>query len=379
MELQELRSQIDQIDDEMLELFLRRLGLSEEIASYKNEHGLPVLNRERERAVLAEMMEKGGDDKELYVYRFFSILMDISKARQAELISGESKIGAFVREMLSHEETLFPKTGMIACQGVEGGNSQEACDRLFPRGSILYVKSFEAVFQAVQSGLCKFGVVPIENSSNGSVRSVYALMQKYHFSIVRSTRQWIHHTLLAKPGTKLGDIKTIYSHEQALGQCSGYLEKNSSIKTVSCANTALAAKMVAEDTDGHCAAIASKRCAELYGLEILDENIQDSDNNYTRFVCITKDPIMYEGADHISLIVSCAHKPGALHEMLSKPAALGVNMIMLESCPVAGRNFEFDFFVELEASLKERGVISMLEDLERTNQEITFLGNYTEV
>ena len=379
MELSELRGQIDQIDDEMLELFLRRMNVSEEIASYKKAHGLPVLNRERERAVLAEMMEKGGDDKELYVYRFFSTLMDISKARQAELLSEETRVGAFVREMLSHEETLFPKTGMIACQGVEGGNSQEACDRLFPRGSILYVKTFEAVFQAVQSGLCKFGVVPIENSSNGSVRSVYALMQKYHFSIVRSTRQWIHHTLLAKPGTKFGDIRTIYSHEQALGQCSRYLEKNSAIKVVPCANTALAAKMVAEDPDGHSAAIASKRCAELYGLEILDENIQDSDNNYTRFVCITKDPVMYEGADHISLIVSCAHKPGALHEMLSKPAALGVNMIMLESCPVAGRNFEFDFFVELEASLKERGVISMLEDLERTNQEVTFLGNYTEV
>ncbi len=379
MELSKLRSQIDQIDDEMLELFLRRMDVSEEIASYKKAHGLPVLNRERERAVLAEMMEKGGDDKELYVYRFFSTLMDISKARQAELLSEETRVGAFVREMLSHEETLFPKTGMIACQGVEGGNSQEACDRLFPRGSILYVKTFEAVFQAVQSGLCKFGVVPIENSSNGSVRSVYALMQKYHFSIVRSTRQWIHHTLLAKPGTEFGDIRTIYSHEQALGQCSHFLEKNSSIKVVPCANTALAAKMVAEDPDGHSAAIASKRCAELYGLEILDENIQDSDNNYTRFVCITKDPVMYEGADHISLIVSCAHKPGALHEMLSKPAALGVNMIMLESCPVAGRNFEFDFFVELEASLKERGVISMLEDLERTNQEVTFLGNYTEV
>ncbi len=379
MELNELRSQIDQIDDEMLELFLKRMDVSEKVASYKAAHGLPVLNREREREILAEMMSRGGEDRELYVYRLFSTLMDLSKARQAELLSGGTKVGDSVRQMLSHEEAVFPKTGMIACQGVEGGNSQEACDRLFPRGSILYVKTFEAVFQAVQTGLCRFGVVPIENSSNGSVRSVYALMEKYHFSIVRSTRQWIHHTLLAKPGTKPEDVRTIYSHEQALGQCSKYLEKNPGISVVPCANTALAAKMVAQDTDGHCAAIASKRCAELYGLDVLDENVQDSDNNYTRFVCITKDPVMYEGADHISLIVSCAHKPGALHEMLSKPAAFGINLIKLESCPVAGRNFEFDFFVELEASLKERGVISMLEDLERTNQEVTFLGNYAEV
>ncbi len=379
MDLNELRGEIDQINDEMLRLFLKRMDISEKVASYKKAQGLPIVNRERERAILAEMMEKGGDDNELYVYRLFSTLMDLSKARQAELLSGGTRVGDLARLMLSNEEELFPKTGLIACQGVEGGNSQEACDRLFPRGSLLYVKTFEAVFQAVQSGLCRFGVVPIENSSNGSVRSVYSLMQKYHFSIVRSTRQWIHHTLLAKSGTKMSDIRTIYSHEQALGQCSKYLEKNTGIKVVPCANTALAAKMVAEDTDGHCAAIASKRCAELYGLEILDENIQDSDNNYTRFVCITKDPVMYEGANHISLIVSCDHKPGALHEMLSKPAAFGINLIKLESCPVAGRNFEFVFFVELEASLKEHGVISMLEDLERTNQEVSLLGNYAEV
>ena len=379
MELSELRDQINQIDDEMLELFLRRMDVSEAIAAYKKAHGLPVTNREREREILAEMMSKGGDDMELYVYRLFSTLMDLSKARQSELLSGNTKVGEHVRQMLSKEEELFPKTGLIACQGVEGGNSQEACDRLFPRGSILYVKTFEAVFQAVQSGLCRYGVVPIENSSNGSVRSVYELMQKYHFSIVRSTRQWIHHTLLVRPGTKISDIKTIYSHQQALGQCSRFLDQLTGVQAVPCGNTALAAKMVAEDTDGHSAAIASKRCAELYGLEILSEEVQDSDNNYTRFVCITKDPVMFEGANHISLIVSCDHKPGALHEMLSKPAALGINMIKLESCPVSGKNFEFVFFVELEASVKERGVISMLEDLERTNREIWFLGNYAEV
>ena len=379
MELNELRSQINQIDDEMLELFLRRMDISEAIAVYKKEHGLPITNREREREILAEMMAKGGDDNELYVYRLFSTLMDLSKARQGELMTGGTKVGKLVQQMLSREEELFPKTGLIACQGVEGGNSQEACDRLFPRGSILYVKTFEAVFQAVNSGLCKYGVVPIENSSNGSVRSVYALMQQYQFSIVRSTRQWIHHTLLAKPGTKFADIRTVYSHQQAIGQCSRWLDKQKDIRVVPCGNTALAARMVAEDPDEHCAAIASKRCAELYGLEILSEDVQDSDNNYTRFVCITKDPVMFEGANHVSLIVSCDHKPGALHEMLSKPAALGINMIKLESCPVAGRNFEFVFFVELEASVKERGVVSMLEDLERTNQEIWFLGNYAEV
>ena len=379
MELSEIRERINEIDDEMLKLFLQRMGLSESVAAYKQEHGLPILNMERERQILADMMAKGGAENEIYVYRFFSTLMDLSKARQGELLTGKTEVSALVEKMLAREEPVFPKNGLIACQGVEGGNSQEACDRLFPRGQILYVKTFEAVFQAVQSGLCKYGVVPIENSSNGSVRSVYSLMQKYHFSIVRSTRQWIHHTLLVKPGTKLSEIKTVYSHQQALGQCSRYLDQMSGVHIVPCSNTAAAAKMVAESPDRTCAAIASKRCAELYGLEVLSEDVQDSDNNYTRFVCITRDPVMFEGANHISLIVSCAHKPGALHEMLSKPAAFGINLIKLESCPVAGRNFEFVFFVELEASVKERGVISMLEDLERTNQEVWFLGNYAEI
>ncbi len=379
MELNELRSQVNEIDDEMLSLFLRRMEISESIAAYKKEHGLPILNKEREREVLADMMKKGGENNELYVYRLFSTLMDLSKARQAELLTGNTRIGNVVRQMIANEEELFPKTGLIACQGVEGANSQEACDRFFPRGQILYVKTFEAVFQAVQSGLCKYGVVPIENSSNGSVRQIYNLLAEYHFSIVRSMRLWIHHTLMVKPGTKMSDIKTIYSHEQAIGQCSGFIGKLSGVQVIPCGNTAIAAKMVAEDPDGNSAAIASKRCAELYGLEVLDENIQNSENNYTRFVCISKDPVMFEGANHISLIVSCAHKPGALHEMLSKPAALGINMIKLESCPVSGHNFEFVFFIELEASVKEQGVLSMLEDLERTNQEVCFLGNYAEV
>ena len=363
----------------MLDLFLERMQLSGAVAEYKKANGLPILDKTREREILARMVEKGGAENETYVYQFFNTLMNLSKARQSELISGPSEIAAIVEKMRAKEESIFPKSGMIACQGTEGANSQEACDRMFPHGSLMYVDSFDAVFRAVDSGLCKFGVLPIENSSNGSVRAVYALLQKYHFYIVRSTRQWIHHTLLVRPGTKLADIKTIYSHQQAIGQCSRYLEKLKGVEVVPYANTAMAAKKVAEAERNDCAAIASKGCAELYGLEVLDENIQDSENNYTRFICITKEPMMYEGANHISLIVSCANKPGSLYEMLSKPASLGINMIKLESCPIPGRNFEFVFFVELEASVKEPVVLPMLQDLERSCPDVWFLGNYSEI
>ena len=379
MELSEIRERINNINNEMLKLFLERMKLSESVAEQKKANGLPILDKARERQILAEMTEKAGPENEAYVYQFFTEIMNLSKARQNELLSDASPVITVIKKMVENEEAIFPKTGLIACQGVEGSNSQEACDRIFSRGNILYVNSFEAVFQAVQSGLCRFGILPIENSSNGSVRSVYSLLLKYQFSIVRSTRQWIHHTLLVKPGTKLSDIKTIYSHPQAIGQCSAYLDKHKEINVMPCTNTAAAAKMVSESVGNDTAAIASKRCAELYGLEILDESIQDSENNYTRFICITKDPVIYEGANHISLIVSCANTPGSLYELLSKPAALGINMIKLESCPIPGRNFEFVFFVELEASVKESGIPEMLADLERSCPDMWFLGNYSEI
>ena len=378
MELSEIRTKIDAVDDELLRLFLERMELSEEVAAYKNEHHLPILNKQREREILAKVTEKSGE-KERYAYHLFSTLFELARSRQAELISSPTKVAAQVKASLEAGSEVFPQTGLVACQGVEGANSQVACDRLLPRGNIVYVKSFAAVVAAVESGLCKFGVLPIENSSNGSVRAVYELLQSHKLSIVRSTRLCIRHELLTLPGVKMEDITEIYSHEQAIGQCSKFLNGLNGVHVSPCANTAVAAKMVAESGDRHAAAISSHPCAELYGLTCINDQIQDSDNNYTRFICISKDPMIYAGANRISLIISCANKPGALYEILSKLAALGINMTKLESCPATGRNFEFIFFLELEASVQEPSVLSMLEELERSCEDFQFLGNYAEV
>ncbi|MDD5931918.1 MAG: prephenate dehydratase domain-containing protein [Oscillospiraceae bacterium] len=378
MELSEIRAKIDAVDDQLLQLFLERMSLADEVGAYKNEHHLPILNKERERAVLAKVTEKAGD-RERYAYHLFSTLFELARSRQAELISAPTKVAAQVKASLEAGGAVFPQTGLIACQGVEGANSQVACDRLLPRGNIVYVKTFDAVVAAVESGLCKFGVLPVENSSNGSVRAVYDLLQDHKLSVVRSTRLCIRHELLAVPGAKLEGITEIYSHEQAIGQCSKFLGSLNGVRVVPCANTAVAAKMVAERRDPHVAAISSHPCAALYGLESIRDDIQDSDNNYTRFFCITKEPIIYAGASRISLIIACDNKPGALYDILSKLAALGINMTKLESCPVTGRNFEFIFFLELEASVLEPGVLSMLEELERSCQNFTFLGNYAEI
>lgn len=378
MELSEIRRNIDTLDDQILELFLKRMDLSDEVAAYKNEHHLPIRNKAREREILAKVTEHSGQ-RERYAYHLFSTLFELARSRQAELIDLPTRVESQVRASLAAGSAVFPQTGLVACQGMEGANSQAACDRLLPRGNIVYVKSFAAVFSAVESGLCKFGVLPIENSSNGSVRAVYDLLQRKHFSIVRSTRLCIRHELLALPGVKLEDITEIYSHEQAIGQCSKFLNSLGGVRVIPCDNTATAAKLVADSGSRHAAAISSHVCAELYGLSTVSDDIQDSDNNYTRFICITKEPAIYAGANRISLIIACENKPGALYDILSKLAALGINMTKLESCPVTGRNFEFIFFLELEASIQEPGVLPMLEELERSCQSFQFLGNYAEV
>lgn len=378
MDLKEIRTKIDAVDEQMLSLFLERMGLAEEVAAYKNEHHLPILNKTREREVLSRVTQEAGD-KEMYAYHLFSTLFELARSRQAELISAPTRVAAQVKASLAAGSEVFPQTGLVSCQGVEGANSQLACDRLLPRGNIVYVKTFSAVVSAVESGLCRFGVLPIENSSNGSVRAVYELLQDHKLSIVRSTRLCIRHELLALPGVKLSDITEIYSHEQAIGQCSKFLNGLNGVRVIPCDNTAAAAKMVSESGNRHAAAISSHPCAELYGLECLSDAIQDSENNYTRFICVAKDPVIYAGANRISLIIACDNKPGALYDILSKLAALGINMTKLESCPVTGRNFEFIFFLELEASVQAPGVLPMLEELERSCQNFQFLGNYAEI
>lgn len=378
MELSEIRRSIDAVDDQLLDLFLERMRLSEAVGSYKNENHLPILNKQREREILAKVTEKAGS-QERYAYHLFSTLFELSRSRQAELVNAPTRVGAQIETSLAAGASLFPQTGLVACQGVEGANSQVACDRLLPRGSIVYVKTFQAVVSAVESGLCKFGVLPIENSSNGSVRAVYDLLQHHNLSIVRSTRLCIRHELLTLPGVKQSEITEIYSHEQAIGQCSKFLGGLEGVRVIPCDNTAMAAKLVAESGNRHAAAISSHPCAALYGLECVNDAIQDSDNNYTRFVCVTKDPVIYAGANRISLVIAFENRPGALYELLAKLAALDINMTKLESCPVAGSDFEFIFFLELDASVQDPSVLAMLEEMERSCAQFQFLGNYAEV
>ena len=377
MELSEIRNRIDEIDSKLLPLFLERMEMSAKVAEYKKANSLPILNKGREREILAEVAKKSGD-MEQYAHRLYSTIFELSRTYQQNLMAGDSNIRKEIEKGLVSSDKVFPQTGRIACQGVEGAYGQMAADKMFPRGNLTFFKSFEAVFDAVSSGLCDYGIVPIENSSNGSVRAIYDLLRTKNVKIVRSERICIRHELLAKPGTKLSDITEIRSHEQALGQCSKFLKSlGDKVKIVPCENTAIAAQQVALSGD-KVAAIASHSSGKLYGLEPIAESIQDSDNNYTRFICIAKDMEIYSGADHISLILTCEHKPGALYEILATFAAAGINLNKLESCPMVGHDFEFIFFFELQASVQDARTIAVLETLEKCTERMIFLGNYSE-
>lgn len=378
MELKDSRNLIDNIDNELTELFKKRMDIVSEVAAYKREKGLPVLNSQRERDIIARVTEDMDDTMASYTKTWFNTIFECSRSYQNSRNCPKTKTEENIESSLLPADTLFPKSAVVACQGVEGANSQLACDKLFERPKIMYMKSFDSVFTAVDKGLCRYGILPIENSLQGSVISVYDLMKKYRFHIVRSVKIKIDHMLMAKPAVKLSEIKEIYSHEQALAQCSDFLS-TLGVKLIPCENTATAAKILSESDRRDIAAISSKSCAELYDLSILSENIQNSDNNYTRFICISKDLEIYPGANKISIMFTVPHKPGSLYSMISKFSVLGVNLTKLESRPIPGKDFEFMFYLDFEASVYAKDIRHLISTLEEEPEFFAFLGNYLEV
>ena len=380
MELSEIRKQLDVTNEELLATFLKRMKLSGEVAAYKSENDVPVVDRERERQILERVREESGD-MERYANALFLQLFSLSRIYQDRLVAPTSGIAATIeRSLADHADAVFPATGTIACPGVEGGNSQVAADRLFPRGNLVYLKTFEAVFDAVESGLCDFGVLPIENSSNGSVREVYDLLRAKKAFIVRSARLHIDHELIAREPMELSDVKKVLSHPQAFGQCSDFLSKlPADVELVPCTNTAEAARIVSESSELGITALASHECVDLYELTTLATHVQNSENNYTRFIAIAREPIVYPGANRISLVLTCKHRPGALYSIMGAFTALGINLLKLESCPIPGEDFEFMFFFDLEADVHDEDVRGMLAELERECERFVFLGNYLEV
>ncbi len=379
MNLDDYRADIDRIDKELVEKLEERMRISEAIARFKSEHNLPITDELRERDLLDRITEMSSADMALYNRMLWGSIMAMSKDHQKKSAQGDSRLVKTIKEALETTSKVFPAQAVVACQGVEGAYSQEACDKVFKMPKLMYMKNFKGVFAAISRGLCQYGVLPVENSSAGSVNQVYDLMMEYNFHIVRSIRLRIDHNLLARKGARKEDIREIVSHEQAIAQCEDYLKQFPLAKITVLENTAEAAKMVAESERNDIAAIASYASGKLYGLEFIEEAIQDKDNNYTRFICISRDLEIYPGANKTSLMLTVDHKPGSLYNVLSRFYALGINLVKLESRPIPEREFEFMFYFDLEAEVYSDEFVRMMNQLDEISREFRYLGSYSEV
>ena len=379
MELNELRNEIDLVDDALVKLFVKRMGLSAQVADYKKEHNMPIYVPAREREILQAVGKKSGHEMENYARVLYSMLFELSRSYQSKRNSEATPLYQTITSSIENTEKLFPQAPMVACQGVEGAYSQIACERMFKSPFIMYFKNFEGVFQAIDQGLCQYGILPIENSTAGSVKKVYDLMIHHNFSIVRTFRMKVDHNLIAKPGATLEGIKEIYSHEQAINQCGEFLGHLSGVKVIPVENTAVAAEMVSKADRLDVAAISSRTCEDLYGLKSLADSVQDKGNNRTRFICISKNLEIYPGSDKTSIMMILPHKPGALYKVLARMYVLGINVIKLESRPIPDRDFEFMFYFDLETSIYSEEFVQLMCELDDLCEEFKYLGSYTEV
>lgn len=379
MELTDYRKEIDAIDADLTALFNKRMAVAAEIAAYKKANGLPALDAKRERDKLRELMQNSPEALKDYTAQLYSLIFELSRSYQNRILGSNSTLPADIERAIKDTTPLFPEDATVACQGVEGAYSQIACEKLFRMPNVFYCSTFDAVFSAIESGFCRYGVIPLENSTAGSVNAVYDLMMRHNFRIVRSVRLKVDHNLLAKKGVKLEDIREIYSHEQAINQCSAFLAKFKNVKVISCENTAAAAKFVAESDRRDIAALSSRACIELYGLDCLAASVQDEGGNFTRFICISKNLEIYPGADRTSLMMVLPHRPGSLYKVLSRFYALGINLNKLESRPMPERNFEFMFYFDLDTSVYSPQFIQLMGELEDVCESFAYLGSYSEV
>lgn len=369
--LGKLREEIDEIDGQLLPLFLRRMDCSQRVAQLKGEAGMPVFSPQREQAILDKVREQGGEDGDAAAALYRSI-MAISRAKQHKILQN----GGALRELeRTAARTLHTEGARVVCQGVVGAFSHKAARSFFGEISPSFEPTFQQVFEDVATGSADFGVLPVENSAAGSVTAVYDLILRYRFYIVGAVDVKVEHCLAAGKGT--GTPTAAASHPQALSQCSGYL-KSHGLKALEWSNTAAAAQYVAQKCPPGVAAICSKEAAREYGLQILQENIQNEAENTTRFIVISKDAILPGDAGKISLCFSLPHETGSLSSVLERFAMERLNLTKIESRPLPGKNFEYDFYLDFTGNIHHPKTLDLICALQDELPRFSFLGNYSE-
>ncbi|MFI3325295.1 MAG: prephenate dehydratase [Clostridia bacterium] len=369
--LLEVRDEIDAIDKELLPLFIARMKCSEKVAKIKIEKGIPVLNAVREQEIIEQIRLRAGNYGTVSASIYASI-MALSRQLQQEMMGENENYFSKLIENSSHD---IPKNAKILCQGVQGAYSHKAALEIFKDGNISFCPKFENVFTGIENGEFDFGVIPVENSAAGSVNETYSLIMQYRYYIVSAIKLSVNHCLAAKKGSI---IRTVISHPQALMQCGDYISQNS-FERKEFSNTAAAAEFVSKSEDENIAAICSKEAAEKYGLEILKEGIQDDKNNHTRFAVISKNPILTNDADKISLCFSLPHETGSLFTVLQRFSLAGLNLSKIESRPIKGSNFNYDFYLDFQGNIVEKQVSVLLSQLKDELIRFDFLGNYKEL
>lgn len=368
------RQQIDEIDSQIVELFEKRMDVANEVAKYKMETGKPVYDKEREEQKLEKLGSMShGEFNERAVKELFSQIMSISRKYQYGVLPHTDDVTNFVKT----ENVLGKKNAVVYYFGVPGTHTQQAMEDVFGAGANgVSCQSFQGVMEAVEKGEADFGVLPIENSSTGGITANYDLLLNYKNAIVGQYVMKIDQCLLALPGTKLSDIKTVFSHPQGLLQCRKFMNEHPQYEGIEYGSTAAAAKKVAEDGDRAQAAIASRRAAKEYGLEVVADSIQQEKNNCTRFIIIGQKEEYTEKSNKIALCIELPHVSGSLYRILSHFLYNDLNMTQIESRPIPGRNWEYRFFVDVEGNLDDAAVQNALRGVKEESAFMRVLGNF---
>lgn len=374
MDLLELRKQLDEIDSDIVELYEKRMDICRQVAEYKIDTGKKVFDRVREQEKLARVKELAHNEFNAHgVVELFEQIMSMSRKLQYQMLTEHASQGKLpfigVRELETNK-------ARVVFQGAEGAYSQAAMLTYFGEDiNSFHVDTFRDAMSAIEEGSADFAVLPIENSTAGIVNEIYDLLVEYENYIVGEQVIRIEHCLLAVPGTRLSDIRRVYSHPQSLMQSARFLA-DYGWQQISMQNNAFAAGKVAEEQDRTQAAIAGEHAGRIYGLEVLKKGVNHSGNNSTRFIIVTNQKIFKEDAKKISICFEVPHESGSLYHMLSHFIYNNLNMTKIESRPIEGRNWEYRFFVDFEGNLADSAVKNALRGLREEARNMKILGNY---
>ena len=373
--LEELRERLDQIDNQITHLYEERMKICEEVGAYKVQTGKRVLDKQRENNKLADVASKvEGEFNKKGIQELYEQLMSMSRKLQYRQLV---EAGALGRLPFIEITSLEKETARVVFQGTEGAYSQAAMRQYFGKQCNNYhVRTFREAMEAIEEGAADYAVLPIENSSAGSVNEIYDLLVEFENYIVGETILPITHTLAGIPGTNLDEIKRVYSKAEALMQTSRYLDEHARWERISVVNTAVAAQKVLKDADCTQAAVCSAYAAEVYGLEVLADEINDEKSNSTRFIVITNQKVFLKGASKISICFEVSHESGSLYQMLSHFIYNDLNMTRIESRPIEGRTWEYRFFVDFEGNLENPAVKNALRGLREEARNLKILGNF---